>query len=118
MPKSIVGLHDEESVWEQASEDFSEEIVSVEFFAAREYVLGLPPVGEEDHGASQGTNEELHNGRIQLGALKMKPICYCLVGRKMPEHTGDVSKQTVGSRLVIGDARDGSGEGGTVGKIE
>lgn len=36
----------------------------------------------------------------------------------MPEYAGNVSKQTVGSRLVIGDARDGSGEGGTVGKIE
>lgn len=34
----------------------------LEFFAVREYVLGLPPVGEEDHGTSQGTNEELHNG--------------------------------------------------------
>lgn len=62
MPKCIVGLHGDEGLWEHASQDVTEKNGPVEFFAVCEYVLGLPPVGEEDYGASQGTNEELHNG--------------------------------------------------------
>lgn len=118
MLKFIVGLHKNKGLREDAFQNLAEEKRSVEFSAVREYVMALPPVGEEDNGASKRTNEKLHNRRVQLKALTRKPIRYCLVGLEMLEHGWNVSQQIVCGRLAIGDARDRPGESSTVGKIE
>ena len=118
MFESVICRHDNEGSWEQSLQDIAEKVGSIEFLTAQEYVLALSPVRNEDYWASEGTNEELHDWRVQLDALVRKPDYHFLGRGKVSEHARYVSKKTICGRLVMGDALDGLGECGKICKVK
>ncbi|GJC90774.1 hypothetical protein ColLi_13612 [Colletotrichum liriopes] len=90
----------------------------VEVLAPHEDVLGLSEVGQDHDGLAQRTDQDLEEGRLELGRLLEEPEGEFAGAVDALFEGRDVSQDVLGGRRIVGDSGDRFGKSPSVEDVE